>query len=108
YTCGLLDDGSAYCWGDNSRGQCGTGAASGPLTVPNKGDSSGVRFISVRAARQHTCAVAADATVYCWGNTSFGQCGVEPNEAGDNVVGPTQIRELGGVLRMQTVGDHTC
>jgi hypothetical protein len=108
HTCGLLDDGSAYCWGDNSQGQCGSVATSEPLSAPSKVAAANVRFISVHAARQHTCAVADDFTVYCWGNTSLGQCGVEPSDAGKIVVGPTQIRELGNVLRIQTVSDHTC
>jgi len=34
YTCGITTGAAAYCWGDNSSGQLGTGTMGGPSLVP--------------------------------------------------------------------------
>lgn len=69
HTCGLDSGGTAYCWGDNSVGQLGVGAAtrssSTPLPV-----TGGLRFQSIAVGQEHTCGVATDALVYCWGSAA--------------------------------------
>ncbi len=52
HTCGLLDSGVAYCWGDNNTR---------PLTVPG-----GLTFASVSAGPDHACGLTAAGAVYCW------------------------------------------
>jgi len=58
HTCGLNENGSVACWGDNEFGQ-----ASPP---------SGT-FTQVSAGGFHTCGLKEDGTVACWGNNSYGQ-----------------------------------
>lgn len=84
YTCAVLADGSAKCWGQNYVGQLGNGTTS-VYNVPNStplsvsGLSSGVASISTEINAgiysAHTCAAMAAGGVKCWGNNSNGQLG---------------------------------
>lgn len=44
--------------------------------VPTLDDEGTDDFIAVSAGRDHTCALIADGTAYCWGSNEFGQLGV--------------------------------
>ena len=86
-TCGVTDDGSALCWGQNSRGQLGDGTTDDrvmPVYV-----ASQVQFKSVSSwgnvsdgvnDNAHTCAVSTTNHVYCWGNGASGQLGTSTTE----------------------------
>jgi hypothetical protein len=107
HTCALLRNGRIYCWGNNQAGQCGvvpsmTILEPVPVSVPN------VVFTSVAAGQGHTCAISTDKTVYCWGNTTHGQCGFEPVGASSVSVGPTKVPGLDSVESIVTVKNHTC
>ena len=62
----------------------------------------------IYAGQAHTCGIADDATVYCWGNTSEGQCGVDGFATGTTQVGPTKVPNLDRVTELETVKNHTC
>ena len=67
HACALDADGAAWCWGDDSSGQLGDGGAvdePAPVAVAMPG---GVRFTAIDAGNAHTCALATDGTVWCWG-----------------------------------------
>ena len=55
HTCGLKNDGSATCWGDNTHGQ--STALSGTFT-------------QLSAGRFHTCGLKSDGSAVCWGSTA--------------------------------------
>lgn len=60
-TCAVLDDGSAACWGNDSHGKLGNGAAliadqQSPSPVPLP---AGRRATAIFAAETHTCALRA-------------------------------------------------
>lgn len=80
HSCGLAPSGTAFCWGDNSRGQLGTGnTASSDVPVPVAG---GLAFTSISAGvdtsrsilsrlagalrSSFTCGLSGGAA-YCWG-----------------------------------------
>lgn len=65
-TCALTDEGAAYCWGRNGAGELGIGAVGGTRLEPTPVEG-GLRFRDLGAGVGRTCAVAEDATVYCWG-----------------------------------------
>ena len=53
YTCGVRDDGTVECWGDDKYGQ----------TTPPGGT-----FASVSTGYEHACGVRDDGSVECWGS----------------------------------------
>ena len=74
HTCGVrYSDRTAYCWGDNGKGELGDGTTTTRLKpVPVAG---GRQFRQVSAGSYYTCAVTTSDEAYCWGDTFFGQLG---------------------------------
>jgi len=83
HTCALTDAGKAFCWGNNTYGQLGTGSTASSATTPTAVDTSGVlagkRLVEISAggsaSRSHTCARDSDGQLYCWGDNYFRQLG---------------------------------
>ncbi|MEO0247977.1 MAG: RCC1 repeat-containing protein [candidate division WOR-3 bacterium] len=76
HACALEGNGSLWCWGGNSFGQLGIGTVFGPITTPQQVSSfpSSAKGVSTWSA--HTCALAANGDVYCWGWNGYGQIGL--------------------------------
>lgn len=71
HTCGVKTNDRAFCWGDNSEGQLGSGVASKiPIRV-----AIARRFRVVRAGGTHSCGLTTGDRVYCWGAGEVGQLG---------------------------------
>ncbi len=75
HVCAITGSGVALCWGSNESGQLGTGASlaeapSAPQTV-----SGGHVFRGLALGDAHSCALADDGSVWCWGDDSLGQLG---------------------------------
>ena len=76
HTCGLATDDKLYCWGQGSDRQLGNGATGDqdePVEVV-AGASPG-SFKSVNGGWRHTCALATDDYLYCWGRGMDSQLG---------------------------------
>lgn len=78
HSCAISGEGLAYCWGSDASAQLGNGAVvtanqASPVAVTMPTTSAG--WIDVSAGTSHTCAVASDGTVWCWGSDSYGQLG---------------------------------
>jgi len=77
HTCGVIDGGGAYCWGENEKGQVGDGTTRDRLAP--KAVAGGLAFLSLDAGFRHTCGRASTGTVYCWGSNGAGQLGNNSN-----------------------------
>ena len=80
-TCAVDQRGRAYCWGDNTSGQLGSGDAEFTLNpVVVEGLKSEVlkdaRVVQIAAMDNATCALLEDGSVQCWGSNSLGQLGI--------------------------------
>ena len=104
FSCALLRDNSAWCWGFNNRGQLGLGD-----------NSEGRRFASqltalapaqrIDSGFNHTCALAVDGDVYCWGRGSDGALGNGSN--GDAYV-PVHVALPGPAISVSAGRAHSC
>jgi alpha-tubulin suppressor-like RCC1 family protein len=72
HTCALTSGNVAYCWGDNSVGELGTGSHTSSMTPVRV---SGTRtFNQMSAGLNHVCGVSAG-KAYCWGANLEGALG---------------------------------
>ena len=73
-SCAVLDDGGVRCWGSNSSGVLGNGDEQNMPIGDRKtpAEEGIVQFegsaIAVEVGKNHTCVLADDARVYCWGD----------------------------------------
>jgi alpha-tubulin suppressor-like RCC1 family protein len=75
HTCGIMTDHTLWCWGDDSQGQLGDGHET-PQSAPVPIGTTGQLWSMVTAGLSHTCALASDGTLWCWGSNSNGQLGI--------------------------------
>jgi alpha-tubulin suppressor-like RCC1 family protein len=85
FTCAVLGDGGAACWGEGTDGQLGDGKTMGdinPTPVAVKLDATGGRTIRTLSLNQaltganYACAILSDGAVWCWGAaTTTAPCG---------------------------------
>jgi len=89
HACALTQTGAILCWGDNAFGQIGDGTTTA-RGVPAKVSGLTGRMAKVAAGRDHTCALATDGAVSCWGKNTEGQLGEssgQPSKTAQPVAG---------------------
>jgi len=100
--CAIASDDKVYCWGNGGSGQLGNGTDSDskiPILVNMTGVLSGKTVKAIGTGESHTCVIASDDKVYCWGFNYYGYLG---NNTYDNSSVPVAI-SMPGVLASQTV-----
>lgn len=72
HACGLTATGDAWCWGDGSDGELGSGrTAISPVPVKVVGAYA---FTAISAGDQITCALDAAGAAYCFGGNEKVRC----------------------------------
>jgi alpha-tubulin suppressor-like RCC1 family protein len=113
HACALDSGGTAYCWGYNNAGQLGNGTTATsdvPVAVDTSGTLAGETLTQISAAAEHTCALDAAGTAYCWGVNGYGELG---NGDLTGSVTPVAV-DTSGVLAGKTLtritaqGYHAC
>ena len=98
--------GVLHCWGDDGDGRLGVagpggdaGTAQAPVTV------AGGPWIAPATGSSHTCALAADGGVWCWGGNANGQLG-----SGDRMSrpDPRQVPLAAKAVDVRTAFEFTC
>jgi alpha-tubulin suppressor-like RCC1 family protein len=105
-TCGITTIGAAYCWGDNSAGELGTGSTIGPeqclaydpydittlqyspcSTVPVS-VAGRLTFGLVSESGTSPCGLTSSGDAYCWGDNRYGQLGNGTTTGADTCFDP--------------------
>jgi len=82
FTCGLVDNGTVYCWGENNQGQLGDNSTTDNSTPDLVMGLTNVASIS--AGGRHVCAVQDNGSGLCWGDNLYGQLGDNSTTGQDN------------------------
>lgn len=77
HTCGIREPGTLWCWGRNSNGESGQDPAAGVQLVRPTQFGGRNDWVMVAAGQQYTCAIDGFSKIYCWGDNTFGQMGVD-------------------------------
>ena len=106
HTCVAVNNGRAYCWGDNYYGQLGASTTDWnsytPLIVQIPGNRD---VVSIAAGGFHSCAVLDNGKVMCWGADNWGQLG--DGGANENVNYPVYVSMGSNTARAIVTGWHT-
>ena len=107
HTCAIAVNDTIWCWGDNTYSQLGSaafpdGLSLAPIqTTALPGSRIARRIV---AGANHTCVLATDGTVWCWGDNGWGALGVSGGTQAD----PVQVT-LGATATMIAAGGaETC
>jgi alpha-tubulin suppressor-like RCC1 family protein len=89
HTCGIVADGTAYCWGDNSFGQLGYSTSvdcvtGHPCSVTPTVVSGGHLFKTITGGAYGTCGITVNDVLKCWGYQGFSNA--------INLASPTTVR----------------
>lgn len=112
--CGIASDNKVYCWGWNQYGQLGVGTTGGNRTYPSPvaqgAIPAGVTIQQLTVGDYHSCVLASNGKVYCWGNSGGGALGDGTETNRNTPVAVLQGSIPAGVtLRyISAGGNHTC
>ena len=87
HACAIDQGNFAYCWGYNGYGEIGNNTTLTQYQLPQQVQTSHT-FTSLAAGQWHSCGIADDTHVYCWGNNWYGQLG---NATGTNSAVPILV-----------------
>ena len=109
HTCGIMANASLYCWGANNYGQLGDNSTTQrlrPTAVSGGATWASLPPHGFSDNGYHTCAIRADASLWCWGLNNYGQVGV--GSAASTFVLPTQVN-TSAAWQSVAIGDiFTC
>jgi len=75
HACAIDQGNFAYCWGYNGYGESGNGVSTTTQYQLPQGVQTSHTFTALAAGQWHSCGIADDTHVYCWGNNWYGQLG---------------------------------
>lgn len=104
HSCALQGDGTAYCWGYNPGEQTGTDTGGSAVQHSPQRVDTDLRFEAVDGGFNHSCGLATDGTIHCWGSAAFGVKGPE-GESGPSFVA---IESSSRFVDVASGGWHAC
>ncbi len=103
----VVRDGTAWCWGNNSKGQLGDGTRHSHAEAYPVSSSLDAEVIEISSGGHHTCARGADGSLSCWGDNARGQLGLGINQK--RAKEPMAVSQLGrDVASIAAGAEHTC
>lgn len=105
HSCALANNGAIYCWGYDFYGQAGVGFYSALIGTPFPVATS-LRFTTLSAGGDHTCALASGGAAHCWGQGGAGELGGGPPTGTRNI--PGAVATSNTFVSITSGGAHTC
>ena len=112
HACAIRLTGTLYCWGSNTSAQLGVGVARGvcgrratACEGSPRAIASSLRFTQVSAGQRHTCAIAEDRSLYCWGESLEFETSIE---GAPFVTRPARVMSGAQFLDVGAGATHTC
>lgn len=107
HTCALTSAGTVSCWGpSNGEGQLGNGSIGRDYTTyPSRVVGLPDSITAITAGEYHTCALASDHTVWCWGLNEEGELG---NQSTTSSGTPVKVKDLNNVIAIEAGDRITC
>src|SRR5439155_26287394 len=102
--CGIKVDGTLYCWGASSNGECGPNATGAMQPTPVMVTTA---ITAVAVTNVATCAAASDGKLYCFGANTFGELG-ELNPIGMATPTPALATNVTGWSALASAEDYLC
>ena len=107
HACLVDNRGRAFCWGNNTSGQLGTGDSDDRNRPTFVRGLDGV-VQDIAAGKAHTCAVlqnGINVNVWCWGENGDGQLG---NDSEEDLDHPANAQNTAGAREIAAGPAHTC
>lgn len=110
HSCAITEGGQARCWGSQSHGQLGRGGSAkstlaAALSAPPAPVIGGWLGAQVTVGMHHSCGIAPNGSVWCWGSNSYGQIGDSTAFYRSH---PVQVTTLTDVVGISAGAWHTC
>ncbi len=115
HSCGIYTNNQVYCWGDGANGQLGAGekfqSSTSPIALSTATVLADKTIKQISAGSNHTCAIASDNNIYCWGMGNNGQMG-NGYAIRDNYI-PEVVYILGTLkdktpIYISSIDDYSC
>jgi alpha-tubulin suppressor-like RCC1 family protein len=100
-------DARVMCWGDNTYGQIGIGGSATSYASP-QGVTLPGPAVWVTAGYEHSCAVLYDGSLWCWGDNSEGQLGLNDAYGSPNATKPVRVGSAVDWVTVSGGQGHTC
>lgn len=97
-------DGSLRAWGANGSGQLGLGDTNNRARATRVAPGT-TRWRSLAGGSRHSCGIAEDGSLYCWGVNVHGQLGVGDTADRDT---PTRVGAASDWVEVTCGGLHSC
>lgn len=103
HMCALKQDGTVWCWGDNTYGQVGDGDDTVLTRITPVQVTSLANVVAVDAGWYHSCALTAAGAMYCWGRNENGEIG---DGSIDDRHTPVAVTGLGSAVAAISIGQY--